>query len=196
MAVKEIKPKVCTICKGEFIPSSTTARVCSPTCAIEYNRQKDRRKAHRQAKNERLITNYQKKQLMTRAQWFSRLQKLVNQYVTKVRDVGKPCCTCGTTSTSIKYDAGHCFTVAARPDIRFNLKNIHKQCSVKCNQHGSGMRAEYKVFIAENYGDCELEGLELKNPDLKTIFPSWQDIEAEIIRYRKILRNNGIKPNV
>ena len=162
---------------------------------IDDKREKDRLKAVAKAYGKRQ-PKAKKKELMTRSQWYNRLQTLVNQYVLHVRDVGKPCCTCGTTNPAIKYDAGHCFTVKARPDIRFNLKNIHRQCSVQCNQHGSGMRAEYKVFIVDTYGDHVLEKLELKNPDLKEQFPNWQDIEAEIIRYRATLRDNGIKPNV
>jgi len=132
---------------------------------------------------------------MTRSQWYDRLQTLVNQYVTKVRDVGKPCCTCGTTN-NIKYDAGHLFTRKARPDIRFDLFNIHKQCSVNCNQHGAGMRHEYKRFIVDTYGPLELMRLERVGKSLKEQFPTWCDIELEIIRYRAILRDNGVKPNV
>lgn len=195
MPLKEAKPKTCKICKGEFIPFSTTARVCSPTCALEWNRQKDIKAAAKQKRKERSITMQKRKELMTRTEWYSRLQTLVNQYVIHVRDVGKPCCTCGTEN-NIKYDAGHLFTRKARPDIRFDLFNIHKQCSIQCNQHGSGMRHEYKLFIVDTYGPLELIRLERVGRPLKEQFPNWQDIEAEIIRYRALLRDNGIKPNV
>ena len=136
-----------------------------------------------------------KKELMTRSQWYNKLQTLVNQYITKVRDKNEGCFTCGTAKPTIKYDAGHCFTRASRPDIRFDLSNIHKQCSVKCNQHGSGMRAEYFVAITKKYGEPELDRLKLKGEPLKEQFPTWQDIENEIIRYRKILRCNDVTPN-
>ena len=146
------------------------------------------------AKVERKETRQKKKELTTRTQWFNKLQKLVNQFVTKVRDVGKPCCTCGTTNPNIKYDAGHCFTRKARPDIMLDLKNIHIQCSINCNQHGSGMRAEYFKFIIDTYGQSELDRLERIGKPLKEQFPNWQDIELEIIRYRILLRDNGITP--
>jgi hypothetical protein len=133
---------------------------------------------------------------MTRSQWYNKLQRLVNQYVTKVRDVGKPCCTCGTTKHGIKYDAGHFYTRASRGDIRFELTNIHLQCSVRCNQHGSGMRNEYEKFIIEKYGQDHLDWLTLEKDSLKVQFPNWQDIEAEIVRYRKLLREHGITPSV
>lgn len=137
-----------------------------------------------------------KRKLVTRAQRYNRLQILVNQYVTKVRDKNKGCCTCKTSKPDIKYDAGHLFTQKARPDIRFDLHNIHKQCSVNCNQHGSGMRAEYKDFVVDTYGQDELDRLECEGLPLKEQFPTTQDIESEIIRYRKLLRDNDIRPNI
>jgi hypothetical protein len=133
---------------------------------------------------------------MSRSKWYDRLQTLVNQYVLSVRDKHKPCCTCGKNTHNVKYDAGHLYSVAARSDIRFELTNIHKQCSVNCNQFGSGMRAEYEAFIVHEYGENHLEWLKERKPDLKTQLPNWQDIESEIVRYRKLLRDNGVRPHV
>lgn len=155
---------------------------------LRVKKEKDARKADREHTKER------KKALMSRTAWFKKLEALVNQYVLYVKEVGEPCCTCGATKTTIKYDAGHCFTVAARSDIRFELTNIHKQCSVRCNQHGSGMRLEYEKFIIKKYSQEHLDYLKEVKPDLKTQFPNWQDIEAEINRYRNLLRENGITP--
>jgi len=131
------------------------------------------------------------KKLRTRTQWYNMMQVEVNKYV-RLRDINEPCCTCGTTSQSIKYDAGHCFTRAARPDLRFNLTNIHKQCSVKCNQHGSGMRLEYQSFITSKYGPNHFDWLESYHRPLSKEFPHWSDIENEIQRYRVLnkLMNN------
>lgn len=180
---------------------------CNYDHAMKYgldNKEKGRkkliakRKQEKQvkAKAEREKTTQRKKELKTRKQWLDQLQKLVNQYVTKVRDVNEPCCTCGTTNPNIKYDAGHFFTRAARPDIRFEITQIHLQCSVQCNQYGSGMRKEYAEFIINKYGQEHLDWLtdESQHKSLKEQFPHWSDIEKEILRYRKLLRDNGIKP--
>tara|TARA_R110000782_G_scaffold264259_2_gene357356 strand:- start:318 stop:914 length:597 start_codon:yes stop_codon:yes gene_type:complete len=126
-----------------------------------------------------------KKRLRTRTDWYNLLKDEVNKYV-RLRDINEPCCTCGTTSQTIKYDAGHCFTTAARPDLRFNLTNIHKQCSVKCNQHGSGMRLEYKEFITSKYGANHFDWLKSYHRPLSEEFPHWTDIEKEIQRYRAL----------
>lgn len=147
-------------------------------------------------KAERVRIKSKLKELKPRKYWLDKLQLLVNQYITKVRDFNKPCCTCGASSPDIKYDAGHFLTRGARSELRFELTNIHIQCSVKCNQHGSGMRNEYEKFIISKYGQDHLEWLECRSnhKSLKEQFPHWTDIEKEIIRYRKILRDNGVNP--
>ncbi len=164
----------------------------------ERDREKLISKAKRETKAKEKIARAKhkddKERVKRRCDWLDQLQTLVNQYVIHVRDVGKPCCTCGTTKPTIKYDAGHCFTRAARSDIRFELTNIHKQCSVNCNQYGSGMRKEYKEFIVATYGQEHWEWLEEVKPNLKEQFPDYHAIKKEIARYRTLLRDNGIRP--
>ena len=172
---------------------------CNWGCAVSHGKalaeKKKIRDAKVKAKAERVKHTLNKKSVRRRSDWYATLQSLVNQWITKVRDVDEACCTCGTRSLDIKYDAGHFFTVGARKDIRFNPMNIHKQCSQNCNVYGSGMRLEYKEFIIARYGQEGLDELTLESSQLKDQFPTWQDIEAEIIRYRKILRDAGIEPN-
>ena len=199
----------CVACKKYFpkddMMTLPVGALCSQVCVhalIESKREKSLKQAikYNKAQANKRLKAYKKetvrlkKTIKTRTKWYNDLQSLVNQYVTKVRDKDKGCCTCGKTN-DVKYDAGHCFTRAARPDIRFDLRNIHKQCSVNCNQHGSGMVNEYKQFIVKSYGQDELDRLTLEGKPLKERFHHWSDIEDEIIRYRKLLRDNGIKPN-
>ncbi len=152
----------------------------------------------RKAKEVKRQDTKKKKELTTRSQWYSRLQALVNQFTTKVRDVNKGCYTCGKTN-DVKYDAGHRYHAGrgGGDRRRFVLENLHKQCSVQCNQHGGGMPVEYDKALDVEYGEGFAEYLkcEANYPTLKEQFPTWQDIEAEIIRYRQLLRDNGIKPN-
>lgn len=198
---------ICVNCKDIFpreqMTSSNVGYLCSEKCIMEKIRkekEKQKQKAIQKAygrdtKGKKRKTKKQKN-AMSRTEWYSKLQVLVNQYVVNVRDKLKPCCTCGTTKPNIKYDAGHCFTVKARPDIRFNLKNIHKQCSVQCNQHGSGVRLEYEKFIIKKYGQEQWNKLLREGKQLREQFPHWEDIEKEIVRYRKLLRDNGVRPQV
>ena len=139
-----------------------------------------------------------KKELMTRAAWYKRLQILVNQWVVHVRDAGKGCYTCGTTDTSVKYDCGHRHHAGSGGGDRrrFILENLHKQCSIKCNMHGSGMPVEYDISLDIEYGEGFAAKLNCvaNYPTLKEQFPTWQDIEVEIIRYRGLLRSEGLAP--
>ena len=140
-----------------------------------------------------------KKSLVTRPKWFAKLQKVKNQYIVHVRDKELGCFTCGTTSKSIKYDCGHYIHAGSGGGDRrrFIDMNLHKQCSVQCNQHGGGMPEIYAQRIGYVYGYEQLEWLkcEANHPTLKELYPHWSDIENEIIRYRKLLRDNGLKPN-
>lgn len=146
-------------------------------------------------KKEAARTRQRKKELMTRTEWYNKLQKLVNQYITKVRDANGKCCTCCKAALTSSFDAGHFLTRAARPDIRFELTNIHKQC-VSCNQYNGGRPKEYAEFIVKKYGKDHLEWLECEanHKSLKEKFPHWSDIEKEIFRYRKTLRENNVNP--
>ena len=114
-----------------------------------------------------------KERIRSRSDWYEMLQSLVNQWVLYVRDAGEPCCTCGKTS-DVKYDAGHFISRGSSPEIRFELTNIHKQCSVNCNQVGAGMRKEYDQFIIAKYGQDHLEWLMGPHPTLKERFPRHQ----------------------
>lgn len=173
---------------------------CSKDSMIKWaiaNQAKGRNKIK---KVERKATRQRTKELMTRIQWFSKLQRLINQWVVHVRDKGKPCYTCGTSKPNIKYDCGHRWHAGrgGGDRRRFILENLHKQCSMQCNQFGGGMLREYDLALDIEYGEGFADKLACvaNYPELKEQFPNWQDIEAEIIRYRAILRDNGIKPNV
>lgn len=146
------------------------------------------------AKAERKRLKQRKEALKPMSEHYDKLQDLVNQWIVHVRDKGKPCFTCGTAKPSIKYDAGHYRTRGACSELRFEITNIHKQCSVNCNQHGSGMRKEYRDKIVEVYGQDHLDWLDGKHPRLKDQLPDADAVNIEIVKYRKLLRAEGLKP--
>lgn|GEM_PF-6622621 len=177
--------------------SPNNAFFCSLSAALKYNKPKQQKIL---VKITREKTAIKKKGLITRSKWLSKLQSVVNQYIVHVRDKDSPCFTCGTSSHNIKYDCGH-YIHAGRGGAdrrRFLEINLHKQCSVICNQHGGGMPEIYAAKIADVYGPDKLDWLkcETNHPALKELFPHWSDIEKEIARYRQLLRDNGIIPRV
>ncbi|AUR82901.1 NinG protein [Vibrio phage 1.029.O._10N.261.55.A7] len=188
----------CAYCKErkpvETMFTSRLQSFCNKDHYIEYQVASKDKLVKKGEKIQRKDLAERKKALKPVKWWQDMLQKLVNQYVVHVRDKEMPCCTCGASSPSIKYDAGHYRTRKAAPELRYELTNIHVQCSVNCNQYGSGMRSEYREFIKRNYGDDHLTWLDGKHKSLKEAFPHWSDYEAEIKRYRNLLRENGVKP--
>jgi hypothetical protein len=56
------------------------------------------------------------------------------------------------------------------------------------------MPVEYDLALDAEYGEGFADHLccEANYPTLKELFPNWQDIEAEIYRYRKLLKEAGV----
>ena len=210
MANSKRKCKHCSQFKpAEDGVKTPSAWFCCHSCAVEFSIDASRKRAERlrdkavrvqavevknAAKRDRERTAKRKKEL-NRSHHLDQLQKLVNQWVVHVRDKDKPCCTCGTTNPFIKYDAGHYRSRGACPEARFILTNIHRQCSVRCNVHGSGMRSEYIEFLRAEYGQDHLDWLDGPHQSLKELLPDADAIDAEMVRYRKMLRDAGLKPN-
>ena len=178
------------------------AAFCDLECATKYAYKSKDKGAEIKRKEQKIKDNKRLKELRSRGAWYKRLERVVNQYITKVRDVGKPCCTCGKLSQDVKYDAGHYIAVGSNMDLRFELTNIHIQCSVNCNQFGRGMPVEYDEFIKNKYGSGHYNWLNTKflchkpHPTLKEQFPTYQDIECEIKKYADILKSKGITPKL
>jgi len=207
------KNRKCKWCK-EYKPADEGVKhpigwFCSQDHSILFAQDKQEKQKQKQiAKDRQLQVKKEKaqkskdrerlKELTSITKWRSKLQALINQWVVHVRDKDKPCYTCGTTNPNIKYDAGHRHHAGrgGADRRRFILENIHKQCSVNCNQHGSGKPREYDIALDIEYGEGFAEYLNCESnfPTLKDQFPTWQDIEKEILKYRKILRENGLKP--
>lgn len=201
MKIKKPRAKKCKVCQVKFQPERQLQACCSIKCAIakvnkgnEIKRKKAVAAAKRKEREFKAETRRRKKDATGRNEWLDKLQDLVNQWVLHVRDKNMPCCTCGKSDPSVKYDAGHYRSRGACSELRFELTNIHRQCSVNCNVIGSGMRKEYRDFISGKYGAEHLEWLDGKHPSLKDVLPDNESIEKEILRYRKLIREAGLKP--
>lgn len=87
-------------------------------------------------------------------------QKAFNAFIRK-RDEKEPCISCGRHHQG-QYHAGHYKTTKARPDIRFNEDNCHKQCSV-CNNHLSGNIGEYTPNLINKIGRDRFDALTIES---------------------------------
>jgi hypothetical protein len=103
------------------------------------------------------------------------VQRLVNTYV-RERDKDLPCISCGKWSD--KYDAGHYINQGSSGFLRYNLDNLHKQCSFQCNHNLSGNKIEYRIALVKKIGVERVEWLEAHRKDVK----KWTREELETLK--------------
>jgi len=157
-----MKTKKCKICAKPFEPFKFAQVVCGWLCAIDYGLVLKAKKAKLDAKTQRAEHKAIKQSQKTLTDWLKEAQRHCNRYV-RLRDSNEPCISCGTVNPNIKYDAGHYRTSKAAPQLRFNLDNIHKQCSNNCNVHLSGNIINYRPRLIEKIGIERVEALENNN---------------------------------
>jgi len=121
-------------------------------------------------------------------------QDAVNGFVLQ-RDWGRPCISCGkqmkygVSSFYIKSGdiahAGHYRSVASAPHLRFDVRNIHGQCS-QCNLYLSGNPSGYRLGLIKLKG---IEFVEALEADQRSRNYSKQDFKtiARIFNKRKRL---------
>lgn len=165
---------------------------CNINSAVKYSYANKSKGAEIKRREQKKSDTVRKKKLLTRSQWYNLLKTQIHRWIVHVRDKGKGCYTCGKTDPSVKYDCGHRHHAGrgGGDRRRFIEENLHKQCSVNCNQHGSGMPVEYDKALDIEYGEGFAAHLACVNnyPTLKELFPTHHDIELEIIRYKAKLK--------
>jgi len=115
-----------------------------------------------EAKNAAKRDRERKMEVKPLSYWMKRAQNVVNRYV-RVRDANLPCISCGRPPEwGGQWHASHFRSVGAASNLRFNLKNIHKSCSI-CNSHLSGNIMHYRPALIEKIGYSEVERLESDN---------------------------------
>ena len=198
MANSKRKCKSCGKYIRDFVVVNKSA-FCSVESAVKYSYANKSKGAEIVRKEQKKKDAVRKKALMTRSQWYNKYKTVLHQWIMHVRDKDKGCFTCGKTDPSVKYDCGHRHHAGrgGGDRRRFILENIHKQCSMSCNQFGSGMPVEYDLALDEEYGEGFADKLKCVDnyPTLKEQFPTTEDIENEIKRYREMLRAKGLTPN-
>ena len=149
-AIPKIKLTKCKICRTLFKKTSISHKVCSPECAVKLV-EKEKEKTARK------VYLAEKERLKSRRDWMREAQTAFNAFIRK-RDEGQPCISCGRHHTG-QYHAGHYLSTGARPELRFNEDNCHKQCSV-CNNYLSGNIALYRINLIAKIGLKRVEQLE------------------------------------
>lgn len=160
--IATVPVRACTVCKQLFERRSTMHVVCSYPCTVKLAAQKERQ-AKKAAATDRRQTRAQLEALKPRSKWLSEAQAAFNAYI-RARDARQPCISCDKPANAPgSWDAGHYLTVGARPELRFNEDNCHRQC-VKCNQHLHGNLVLYRIGLIARRGLAVVALLEGPHP--------------------------------
>jgi hypothetical protein len=92
-----------------------------------------------------------------RAKWMREAQAAFNAWI-RQRDKDLPCISCGRHHQG-QWHAGHYLSTGARPELRFDERNVHKQCSA-CNTHLSGNLVLFRAGLIAKLGLESVEWLE------------------------------------
>ncbi|NHB92950.1 hypothetical protein C5469_12675 [Photorhabdus cinerea] len=120
-----------------------------------------------------------------RSYFIQQAQRSVNAYI-RYRDKDKPCISCGTTESS-QWDAGHYRTTSAAPQLRFDIRQIHKQCIV-CNRHHSGNLVPYRIELIDRIGIEAVEDIESNHDRHRWTIEECKAIKTEFDEKLKKLR--------
>jgi hypothetical protein len=174
-----MKQKRCKSCKGMFEPVKPLQSVCSPLCAcalVQTNKDKLRRKD----------TKTRLEAIKPRVQWLREAQSAFNRWI-RLRDDAQPCISCGRHHGG-QYHAGHYLSTGARPELRFDEFNVHKQCQ-PCNMYRHGNLILYRGNLIAKIGQSEVDRLEGPAPAQKYTIDDLKQIKrkySELAKGRKL----------
>lgn len=197
--MKPPKSRKCKVCGDKFKPATLYEWWCSEehkeeliTKLATEARQKRIQQQERQRKEttqqERRSLKIRKLAVQPRSYFIKQAQQAVNAYI-RERDKHLPCVSCGTLSAA-QWDAGHYRTTAAAPQLRFDPRQIWKQCSV-CNQHKSGNLVPYRAELIRRIGLAEVESIEGNHDRHRWTIEECKAIKAEYQQKLKDLRQLG-----
>lgn len=173
------KKKKCKVCRQPFTPWNTLQKACSPKCALEFVRA-------RQRAERRKDTRRRKEAMKTRSDWLKEAQTAFNRYI-RERDKHENCISCGREPK--KRNAGHYKSVGSHPELRFSELNCHLQCEY-CNTHKSGNQVEYRKSLLCKIGEANLRWLEGQHKAQKWTILDIKEIKQYFNEQYRILKND------
>jgi hypothetical protein len=168
----------CRTCGTRYEPSRPLQTACGLACALIQASQARLKKEAKEDKARR-------EKLKSRAQWIREAQAVFNRFI-RARDAGQPCISCGRYHQG-QIHAGHYLSTGACPELRFDERNVHAQCS-PCNNHLSGNAVLYRIRLIEKIGLAAVEELEGPHEPKKYSIDELKAIKAEYARKTKQLQ--------
>lgn len=180
MANTKRKCKHCS----EFVLAETGVKInsgffCCIDHAVKYGYEAQKRL---RAKKEAKAHKEEKERIKTLSEHMREAQQAFNAYI-RERDKGQPCISCQRLHEG-QYHAGHYLSVGARPELRFDERNVNSQCA-PCNNHLSGNLVNYRIGLIVKIGLNAVEALEADHTPKRYRIEDVKHIKAE---YREKLR--------
>lgn len=167
----------CKVCSEPFESYRPMQKVCSWQCAKSIAKVAVE-------KIEKQKLKALKEKLKTRNEWLKEAQVAFNAFI-RMRDIELPCISCGRHHTG-QYHAGHYLSVGARPALRFDEANVHKQCQ-PCNTHLSGNIVLYRKSLISKIGQEEVDRIESANVPGKWTVEEIKSIrQIYLAKYRQL----------
>ena len=165
----------CKVCKCTFEPTQALQTWCSVEHGVVIATERLAKIKQVAQVKERKADAVKRDKLKSKAQWAREAQTAFNNFI-RLRDDDLPCISCGRHHQG-QYHAGHYLSVGARPELRFNETNVHKQCS-PCNTHLSGNAVLYRAALAHKIGVFGVEWLEGPHDPCKHTIDDLKQIKA------------------
>jgi predicted nucleic acid-binding Zn ribbon protein len=166
----------CKHCSVSFKPIYFLQKYCSVECK-RYEPTKTKAKSKIRVR----------KTDIKKSHYIARLQGLLNK-LARLIDDGLPCLA---TKRFEKMHGGHVFTRASYPNIKFNLHNIHRQCS--SSNMSQRDDTKLKTGLQKEYGKKYLDFLnEIKKDKVKN---SLIEIKIAISCVEELLITYKVKVN-
>lgn len=171
----------CASCRQPFDRLRANQQVCSVECAAALAKTRREKQEQRKAQETRRQIREAKERIKSRTKWIAEAQSAFNAWI-RWRDRNLPCISCGRFHTGA-WDAGHYQNAHNHSAIRFDERNVHRQC-VPCNQHQGGNKVEYRRGLVERVGVEIVEFLEGPHENKKWTIDEAREIKA---KYRALL---------
>jgi hypothetical protein len=143
----------------------------------------------------------EKESIKTKANYEKELQTVINSIV-RLLDFDSHCISCDhgkTKQFTRQAHASHFWSVGSNPQLRFNLHNIHKSCSI-CNSWKHGNLIQYEKGITERYDNSYMDlindltknyqSIHLDRESLKDTITVAKQIKKDIERGNDYSRND------
>jgi hypothetical protein len=174
-------------CSGRVTDAESFVRWCSPACGatialgrLAKQKSAQQRISEAAARAERRATKAKLEQFKRKPKW-----------IAEVQDHNLPCISCDRHvpddgRVGGVWDAGHYLSRGGSGHLRFDRRNVHKQCK-GCNRPGGTTRAAFRAGMIKRLGLAAVEALEADQEPRHYTIEDLKKLKAKLTSTLKIL---------